>query len=99
MATTDPVPDGPSLGATRQDTGRGSVEFPTSITDEALASFELRDQAAATAAIKRFLSPSSVAVIGASRGRMTIGGEIFHSLLATASTDPSIRASTDPSIR
>lgn len=32
-----------------------------------------------------FLSPSSVAVIGASRARMTIGGEIFHSLLATAS--------------
>ncbi|HZJ50947.1 MAG TPA: hypothetical protein VFF07_08870 [Actinomycetota bacterium] len=75
----------------RSEPGVIAVEFPTSITDEALASFELRDQAAATAAIKRFLSPSSVAVIGASRARMTIGGEIFHSLLATASTDPSIR--------
>ncbi len=57
------------------------VTFPTSLTEEALARFERRDQIAAANALKAFFAPQAVAVIGASRRRGTIGGELFHNLL------------------
>lgn len=57
------------------------VTFPTSLTEEALARFEQRDQIAAGNALRAFFAPRSVAVIGASRRRGTIGGEVFHNLL------------------
>jgi len=57
------------------------VTFPTELTEEALARFERREQIAAQAALLPFLQPRSVAVIGASRQRGTIGGELFHNLL------------------
>jgi acetate---CoA ligase (ADP-forming) len=59
------------------------VEFPTSFSPEALARFEERDDRAAVAAVRSFLEPSSVAVIGASRRRETVGGQILHNLLST----------------
>ena len=58
------------------------VEFPTSLSDEARERFENRDGIAAAAAVEGFLRPRSIAVIGASRKRGTVGGEIFHNLLA-----------------
>ena len=58
-----------------------SVEFPTSVAEEGLERFERRDRIAAAAAVSSFLRPHSVAVIGASRERGTVGGEIFHNLL------------------
>jgi acetyl coenzyme A synthetase (ADP forming)-like protein len=57
------------------------VTFPTSLTEEALARFEQRDQVAAQNALRAFFAPRAVAVIGASRRRGTIGGEVFHNLL------------------
>ena len=57
------------------------LEFPTSLSPEAQERFEGRDRIAAAAAVGRFLRPSAVAVIGASRSRGTVGGEIFHNLL------------------
>ncbi|HLW46517.1 MAG TPA: GNAT family N-acetyltransferase [bacterium] len=57
------------------------VTFPTSFTEGALARFEQRDQIAAVNALRAFFAPRSVAVIGASRRRGTIGGEVFHNLL------------------
>ena len=57
------------------------VTFPTSLTEEALSRFERRDQIAAQNALRAFFAPRAVAVIGASRRRGTIGGEIFHNLL------------------
>jgi acetate---CoA ligase (ADP-forming) len=65
-----------------------TVELPTSITDEGLDRFDHRDQIAATAAVATFLRPSSVAVIGASRRRGSVGGEIFHNLLAAGFNGP-----------
>lgn len=62
-------------------TGQLHVTFPTSFTAEALEQFEQREQVSAVNALRLFLSPHSVAVIGASRNRGTIGGEIFHNLL------------------
>ncbi|MFY9609874.1 MAG: GNAT family N-acetyltransferase [Blastocatellia bacterium] len=62
-------------------TGQIHVTFPTSFTSEAVGQFEQREQVSAINALKLFLRPHSVAVIGASRKRGTIGGEIFHNLL------------------
>ncbi len=57
------------------------VEFPTALTGPARERFERREQTAAAAAVHALLHPRSVAVIGASRRRGTVGGEIFHNLL------------------
>jgi len=67
----------------RTHSGRGviSLEFPTSLTEEAREQFERREQSSAIAALRRFFEPRSVAVIGASRRRGTFGGEVFHNLL------------------
>ncbi len=65
----------------RAGAGLLHATFPTSLTEEARAYFEQRDQIAAASALKTFFAPRAVAVIGASRHRGTIGGEIFHNLL------------------
>jgi acetyl coenzyme A synthetase (ADP forming)-like protein len=62
--------------------GELTVTFPTSLTAEALERFDRRDQVAAVNALKLFFAPRGVAVIGASRRRGTIGGELFHNLLS-----------------
>jgi acetate---CoA ligase (ADP-forming) len=64
------------------------VEFPTSISEDGVERFERRDRMAAEAAVSTFLRPRSVAVIGASRARGTVGGEIFHNLLAAGFNGP-----------
>jgi acetyl coenzyme A synthetase (ADP forming)-like protein len=64
------------------------VEFPTSLSPEARERFERRDQVAATAAMRAFLGPRSVAVVGASRRRGTVAGELFHNLLAAGFNGP-----------
>lgn len=58
------------------------VKFPTSLTAEAIEKFERRDSVASVNALKLFFNPRAVAVIGASRKRDSIGGEIFHNLLS-----------------
>src|SRR5680860_38807 len=55
--------------------------FPTSLSPEAIEAFEQREAIAAAAAVKAFLEPGSIAVVGASRQRGTISGEVFHNLL------------------
>jgi acetyl coenzyme A synthetase (ADP forming)-like protein len=64
------------------------VEFPTEMSDDALERFDERERSAAAAAVRRFLRPGSVAVIGASRERGTVGGEIFHNLISTTFNGP-----------
>jgi acetyl coenzyme A synthetase (ADP forming)-like protein len=68
--------------AVRSGSGVLEVEFPTELTPAALARYERREQTAAVAALRSILAPRSVAVIGASRRRGTVGGELFHNLLA-----------------
>jgi acetate---CoA ligase (ADP-forming) len=62
--------------------GQLQVVFPTSFTAEARRQFERRESIASVNALKLFFEPRAVAVIGASRQRGTIGGEIFHNLLS-----------------
>jgi acetate---CoA ligase (ADP-forming) len=72
----------------RSEPGLVTVELPTSLTAEAKEKFEGRERTAAVAALRAFFSPRSVAVIGASRNRGTIGGEVFHNLLETGFNGP-----------
>jgi acetyl coenzyme A synthetase (ADP forming)-like protein len=64
------------------------VEFPTSFSAEAIARFEDRDRIAAAAAAAGFLRPRSVALVGASRRRGTVGGEVLHNLVASGFEGP-----------
>ncbi len=64
----------------RAEPGEIHVTFPASLTDEGRAQFEHREEVSAANALKWFFYPRAVAVIGASRDRGTIGGEIFHNL-------------------
>ncbi|MGZ4215638.1 MAG: bifunctional acetate--CoA ligase family protein/GNAT family N-acetyltransferase [Solirubrobacteraceae bacterium] len=64
------------------------IELPTSLSEQAVASFEERERVASVAAVRAFLRPSSVAVIGASRRRDSIGGQILHNLLSAEFVGP-----------
>jgi acetyl coenzyme A synthetase (ADP forming)-like protein len=63
-------------------------ELATDLTDVVLERYDLREAVALRTSLHRLLSPRSVAVIGASRTRGTIGAEIFHNLLATTFNGP-----------
>ncbi len=65
-----------------------TVEFPTSFSAAAIARFEDRDRLAARAAVTRLLKPHSVAVVGASRRRGTVGGEVLHNMLTSGFAGP-----------
>ena len=65
----------------KSEPGLVRVGFPTSMTPEAQARFEAREQIASMNAVRGMLAPRSVAVIGAGRKRRTIGGEVFHNLM------------------
>jgi len=62
------------------------IELPTSLSARARERFEEREQTAAIAALESFLKPRAVAVIGASRRRKTVGGEILHNVLISGFT-------------
>lgn len=64
------------------------VTFPTAFTEEAVAKFDRREWTSAVNAMKAFFRPRSVAVIGASRQRGTIGAEVLHNLLAYGFNGP-----------
>jgi len=66
---------------TRIADGEVSVEMPASLSPGVLERFEEREHHAAIAAGKALLAPRSIAVLGASRRRGTIGGEVFHNLV------------------
>ncbi len=66
----------------RSQPGEVHAELPTAITPEGLRRFEDRERLAAVAAVGHLLAPRSVAVIGASRERGTIGAELFNNILA-----------------
>ncbi len=75
------------------------VEFPTSLTEEARERFERREQLSAIAALRRFLEPRSIAVVGASRRRGTIGGEVLHNLLESGFPGPVYPVSPHPVVQ
>ena len=68
--------------------GQLHVTLPTSFTSDAVEKFERRESIAAINALKLFFNPRSIAVIGASKKRGTIGGELFHNLLSYGFVGP-----------
>jgi acyl-CoA synthetase (NDP forming)/GNAT superfamily N-acetyltransferase len=57
------------------------LEFPIDPTDTAIGIMESREHRAEAASIEKFLNPGSVAVIGASRRRDTIGHALVRNLV------------------
>ena len=60
-----------------------TVRLPTELGDAGWGRFHEREQIASVAAVRSVLAPSAVAVIGASRRRGSVGGEILHNLIAS----------------
>lgn len=73
------------------------VTFPASLLPEALERFNQRETVAAVAAMKKFFQPRGIAVIGASRERGGISGELFHNILEAGFQGPvyPVNAKTD----
>ncbi|MBK5218356.1 MAG: GNAT family N-acetyltransferase [Thermoleophilia bacterium] len=67
----------------RSDADGIRVELPTSLSTKAIASFEDRDRLAAVEAVRAFLEPRSIAVVGASRRPDSVGGSVLRNLLAS----------------
>ena len=57
------------------------VEFPIASTERFEQSVEERDHTAVVASLRPFFQPATVAVVGASSRRGTIGGELFRNVL------------------
>jgi acetyl coenzyme A synthetase (ADP forming)-like protein len=72
----------------RATPGAIEVEFPILLTEDAVHQFEDRETQASVNAMRTFLTPRSVAVVGASRDSTTIGGRLFHNLLTTEFRGP-----------
>ena len=68
------------LRRTREN-GEVELGFPVAATGALASRVEKRDHTAVVASLRPFFAPSAVAVIGASRRRGSIGGELFRNIL------------------
>jgi acetyl coenzyme A synthetase (ADP forming)-like protein len=64
------------------DGGEVEVRFPITTTEHFRARVDERDHIAVAASLRPFFGPATVAVIGASKRRGSIGGELFRNILA-----------------
>jgi len=62
--------------------GELEVQFPIAPTESYREHVDARDHEAVVASLRPFFEPQSVAVIGASKRRGSIGGELFRNILA-----------------
>jgi acetyl coenzyme A synthetase (ADP forming)-like protein len=72
----------------KSEPGLIHVTFPTSLLPEALVHFEQREAVAAIAAMEKFFQPRGIAVVGASRKRGGISGELFRNILEAGFQGP-----------
>jgi acetate---CoA ligase (ADP-forming) len=61
--------------------GEIEIEFPVAATERYEERVDERDHVAVTASLRPFFEPASVAVVGASKRRGSIGGELFRNIL------------------
>jgi acetyl coenzyme A synthetase (ADP forming)-like protein len=61
--------------------GELEVQFPIAATETYREHVDARDHEAVVASLRPFFEPTSVAVVGASKRRGSIGGELFHNIL------------------
>src|SRR6266516_3861002 len=74
--------EGAGLEVTRElDGGEVEVRFPIASTERYVRTRDERDHLGVTTSLRPFFEPRSVAVIGASRRRGSIGGELFRNIL------------------
>ena len=66
----------------RTQPGVVQVDLPTAAAPGAIEHYEERERLAAARAVRAFLRPASIAVIGASRDPTSIGGRLLGNLLA-----------------
>ena len=66
----------------RLEGGEVEVQFPIAPTESYRARVDERDHVSVVASLRPFFEPRSVAVIGASSRRGSIGGELFRNVLA-----------------
>jgi acetyl coenzyme A synthetase (ADP forming)-like protein len=66
----------------RLESGTVEVEFRIEPTEAYLERVDERDHLAAAASLRPFFAPASVAVLGASRRRESIGGLLFRNIIA-----------------
>jgi len=75
--------EGTGLEVTRElEGGEFEIRFPIAPTEQYRARVDERDHLAVTASLRPFFEPASLAVIGASPRRGSIGGELFRNVLA-----------------
>jgi len=72
----------------RGATGTVSVRFPIAATPELRERIDARDHEAVRRSMEPLLAPRSVAVIGASSRRGSIGGELFRNMLDAGFSGP-----------
>ena len=72
---------------TRTTEGLG-IELSTKLSLETLARYEERERTAAAAAVRHFLEPASVAVVGASRRSGSVGAAVLESILRSGFDGP-----------
>ncbi len=65
-----------------RESGEIELRFPLTLTRKFNARVEERDHTAVVASLRPFFEPASVAVIGASQRRGSIGGELFRNILS-----------------
>ncbi len=75
------------------------IELPTSLSHRALEAFESRERQAAVASLRRFFDAGSIAVVGASSRRGSIGGEVFANLLRSGFPGPVYPVSPHPVVQ
>ena len=77
------LPQTPASRSSRTlEGGEIEVRFPIAPTEQFRARVEERDHIAVAASLRPFFAPAGVAVIGASKRRGTIGGELFRNIIA-----------------
>ena len=65
-----------------------AVELTTELSLEALERYEERERGAASAAVRHFLEPASVAVVGASRRLGSVGAAVLESVVRSGFDGP-----------
>src|SRR6202165_1041300 len=73
---------------TRYEWHNVEATFPTSLTPQALARFEQREELAAASALRRVFYPRSVAVVGASERPSAVGFAVVRNLIAATFPGP-----------
>jgi len=72
----------------RRTPGELSVELTTAVTQGALERYEERERVSAAAAVRHFLEPASIAVVGVSRRPESVGAQTLANLLGSGFEGP-----------